>query len=151
MPSLPVFYDDLPWNPPQSDLFPVLTDAVGGPGRGCIIRKGQSIVPPPNLDAARSMRDAMLAKVARNAGDDWQLAALASLSRFCVWNDDFTGEEFRVWSAEHGLAAPHHHNAWGSLFRIAARHNMIRITDRTRPMTTVRSHARRSPIWEPVK
>jgi hypothetical protein len=101
--------------------------------------------------AAKQARDDALERVSRNAGYDWMGDSLRLLRIFADLRDDFIGEEFRLYATQHGLPQPHHHNAWGALLRTGATRGIIRITDRTRQMTTGKSHARRSPVWESVR
>ncbi len=93
-------------------------------------------------------RDRALAEIGEH-GDGWAYSAIAALRTYIITHPSFIGEEFRLWAAER-VGQPHHHNAWGAVMRVAAQMGIIRMTDRQRPTTTKRSHARRSPVWEVV-
>jgi hypothetical protein len=94
---------------------------------------------------ARAARDKALKKVMANAGQEWQTLALYHLRLFAQIRKDFIAEEFRLYMDPH--YSPHHHNAWGALFRIAAQQGWLEMTNTIRSMSTVRSHARKSPVW----
>jgi hypothetical protein len=105
--------------------------------------------PTPNTDPeARAARDKALKKVMANAGQEWQTKALTRLRWYSAWRhpDGFIAEEFRT-SLGADYEPPHHHNAWGALFRIAAQQGWLEMTNTIRSMSTVRSHARKSPVW----
>jgi hypothetical protein len=111
--------------------------------------------PTPDLFAApvntapeaRAARDKELKKVMANAGQEWQTRALRALRLFAQFDREFIAEEFRTRWFAMGYPPPHHHNAWGALFRIAAQQGWLEMTNTIRSMSTVRSHARKSPVW----
>jgi hypothetical protein len=92
-------------------------------------------------------RDKALKKVMANAGDEWKDMALRYLGWYSQGRPDFIAEEFRIYWQREDLPPPHHHNAWGALFRIAAQQGWLEMTNTIRSMSTVRSHARKSPVW----
>lgn len=108
----------------------------------------QETLPLVFTNAATVARDDALSRVTANVGAGWIAHGLRMIEEFARTRPDFIGEEFRQWAQEHGLPAPHHHNAWGALLRAASTRGVIRITERARQMKTRKSHARRSPIWE---
>jgi hypothetical protein len=100
------------------------------------------------ITEARAARDKALAKVMANAGQDWQDRALRGLRLYAQTHREFIAEDFRLrWITFDGYQQPHHHNAWGALFRIAAQQGWLEMTNTIRSMSTVRSHARKSPVW----
>ena len=61
---------------------------------------------------------------------------------------EFTGEAMRVWMRLQGLSTPSSPHAWGALLNALVRRGEIRDTGRVTRMSTERSHARRTPVWE---
>jgi hypothetical protein len=102
---------------------------------------------PNTAPEARAARDKALKKVVANAGQQWQAEALDSLRYYAKTHGNIIAEDFRVWWLRRGNDKPHHHNAWGALFRIAAQQGWLEMTNTIRSMSTVRSHARKSPVW----
>jgi hypothetical protein len=97
---------------------------------------------------AKQARDAAVKKVSDNSGD-WishGLALLGRLPRGYVG----IGEEIRLRLTEMGLAAPHHHNAWGALILHGVKRGILRGTGRIGHMKMEKSHARKSEIYERV-
>lgn len=101
--------------------------------------------PVPTVAAAA--RDRALEQVLQHAGEPWAATARRWLREYALIHREFTAEEFRIWAVAGGCPQPHHHNAWGALLCTMRRQGVIEITDRQRPMQTVRSHARRTPVW----
>ena len=105
---------------------------------------------PPRVDlvAGVAAKRAGMEQVLNNAGEPWQDRAMSLMRQFVRVRREFIGEEFRLFAVERGLPEPHHPNAWSALWRAVAAGGLARITDRTRPMQVVRSHGRRSPVWQ---
>lgn len=101
----------------------------------------------PIDDIAVALRDEALARVAENAGD-WfgrALMVIAALERGWVGiGEDITNAV--LWK----LGPPHHHNASGSLIRMAIQHHLIVPTGEYRKMRKACSHARASPVYRRV-
>lgn len=93
---------------------------------------------------SKKARDEALNQVGENAGDfiDAGIAAIARIP--C--NQQVTGEDIRRALVAAGIV-PHHHNAWGSLIRVAIHRKLLVPTGSYRAMSAVKSHARRTPIY----
>ena len=108
------------------------------------------------MSAPRPQLDLFKGKQARDAGIEqtsatnsaWLALGIALLPVMARTRTSATGEEMRVWLTEHGLPAPKSPHAWGALTQHAVRCGIIRDTMRTERMRDVRSHARRTPVWE---
>jgi hypothetical protein len=95
--------------------------------------------------AAKAARDEALERVTESGGD-WQDRALLMLRRLPPGFEG-TGEAFRLRLITDGLDKPHHHNAWGALIRHAIRLGHLQDTGKMAHMRTVRSHARKTPVY----
>ena len=97
----------------------------------------------PLFDLSASASEA--ARVARNAGTAFMEQAKAViLDRLS--GTECLAEEMRRVCEEAGVV-PHHHNAWGSLTNQLVRAGVLIDTGRLGKSTSLRSHARRQPIW----
>ncbi len=95
--------------------------------------------------ASEAARDQAIATVARNAGTAFMEQAKAViLDRLS--GTECLAEEMRRVREEAGVV-PHHHNAWGSLTNQLVRAGVLIDTGRLGKSTSLRSHARRQPIW----
>jgi hypothetical protein len=99
-----------------------------------------------DLFGGRAERDAALARVSANAGNDWMAAAFACLLRL-ERDLDHTGESIRTQLMAMGCPPPHHHNAWGALIRCGITRGVLVDTGRYSQMESRRSHARRTPVY----
>lgn len=61
----------------------------------------------------------------------------------------FTGEDIRRWCTEADIH-PHHSNAWGGVISGLLRSGTIQATGERRKMEDVRSHARKTDVYERV-
>jgi len=59
---------------------------------------------------------------------------------------EWTGEDIRL-AIEEQIGKPHHHNAWGALISSAIRDKLIIPTGKYVAMRTVKSHARKTPVY----
>lgn len=95
-----------------------------------------------NLEAATAARDAGIELVADNAGEAWMREALKGLRYYCgIQDKPFLFEDFRWWWGVSGGTAPHHHNAWGALCRVAIKDGLIQRTGVYRTTRSTRTHA----------
>ena len=83
---------------------------------------------------------------ALNAAGVWRIDVIEALRRYLKGvapGQCFAIEDFRAWALMHGepAAEPSHHNAWGSLPRIAIGEGLIRWTGDYRPAISARTHA----------
>ena len=98
-----------------------------------------------SASASEASRDHAIATVGRNAGTEFMEAAKAViLDRLS--GTECLAEEMRRVCEEAGVV-PHHHNAWGSLTNQLVKVGILIDTGRLGKSTSVRSHARRQPIW----
>jgi hypothetical protein len=95
-----------------------------------------------DMFGAKVARDDALKRVADNAGD-WMQRALVAIT---LLRGEWTGEDIRL-SVSKVVGDPHHHNAWGSLIKAAISGHIIKPTGKYRAMRTVKSHARRTPVY----
>ena len=95
-----------------------------------------------DMFGAKVARDDALKRVADNAGD-WMQRSLVAIT---LLRGEYTGEDIRLIVSEQ-VGNPHHHNAWGSLIKIAIKHKLIRSTGKHRHMRTKKSHARQTPVY----
>lgn len=78
----------------------------------------------------------------------FQDEALAFLARWLEWHgDEFIGEDVRMAWEEEGRQSPHHPNAWGAVFLLAAKRNMIERSGGLLKSRDSRAHARLQPAW----
>jgi len=87
-------------------------------------------------------RDAGIASVAASS-DDFMPRARAMVSALGAWEG--TGEELRLLISPH--VAPHHHNAWGALVRLALADGLLDRTGEERKMAVRTSHARMTKVY----
>ena len=102
-----------------------------------------------DLFIARQQRDVGIAKTAHK-NESWLERCLAKLPQMRLYNAFTTGEQLRVWMLESGIENPTSQHAWGALIRTAMKRGLLRDTGRVAQMTTEKSHARRTPLWEIV-
>lgn len=99
-----------------------------------------------SASASEAARDHGIALVAQHAGVAFREAAQAViLDRLS--GCEVLAEEMRRVCEEAGIK-PHHHNAWGSLTNQLVKAGVLIDTGRLAKSTSVRSHARRQPIWK---
>lgn len=99
-----------------------------------------------NLPLARAARDAGLLAVT-DANVTWLAKALVLLALMRQEHAEATGEMMRAWLLKRGLEQPSSSHAWGALVRCAMTRGVIADTGRVMSMATVKSHARRTPVW----
>lgn len=92
--------------------------------------------------SARSTRDSALDRVAANSNPYPERA----LSEIAKLRGEYTGEEIRL-RLESSIGRPHHHNAWGAIINQAVRRGLLRKTGEYRQMSTIKSHARATPVY----
>jgi len=95
-------------------------------------------------------RDEAIARVDRNADDEWKRRALSVIEWLAHQTDEFTTDE--VWDGLAGLAgfpggATHEPRALGAMMKRAAKHGLIEATDRYRNSVRPECHARPVRIW----
>ena len=61
-----------------------------------------------------------------------------------------TGEDIRFRLIEEGLAAPRHHNAWGTVIGGARRSGLLARTGEWRPMRGDKAHGRETRVYRRV-
>lgn len=98
-----------------------------------------------SASASEAARDQGIAMVARNAGTAFMEQAKAVILER-LSGTECLAEEMRRVCEEAGIQ-PHHHNAWGSLTNQLVRAGVLIDTGRLGKSTSLRSHARRQPIW----
>jgi hypothetical protein len=94
---------------------------------------------------ARSARDDALKTVSDNAGMSWNEKALLEIRK----HDGLTciAEELRLLVYPE-IGDPHHHNAWGAVIMTAVKRGLLVPLDvKPRSMKTLKSHARKSPVY----
>lgn len=98
-----------------------------------------------SASASEAARDHAIAAVSTNAGPEFiEQAKAVILDRLS--GTECLAEEFRRVCEEAGIR-PYHHNAWGSLTNQLVKAGILIDTGRLAKSTSVRSHARRQPIW----
>ena len=98
-----------------------------------------------SASASEAARDHAIAAVGANAGTAFmEQAKTVILDRLS--GTECLAEEMRRVCEEAGVV-PHHHNAWGSLTNQLVRAGVLIDTGRLGKSTSLRSHARRQPIW----
>ncbi len=93
---------------------------------------------------AMALRDQALDQVAENS-QPWMERAIGFVSHMPVHG--MTGEEIRR-IVSICIGEPHHHNAWGALISTAIKRKHFWPTGEYRKMTSKKSHARRTPVYE---
>lgn len=101
-----------------------------------------------DFKGAKAARDAGIKSVASNSGK-WIDQAKA-LARALPSGWEGTGEDLRVQLMLGGLVAAHHHNVWGALINGMVRDNTF-FQIGTKQMRTLRSHARKTPLYRKIK
>lgn len=96
-----------------------------------------------DLFSARASRDEALERVKRNSGP-WFDRALAYIATLETWRG--TGEDLRI-LITNAVGSPHHHNAWGSLTRVAMRRGLIIPTGQRVAMRGSKSNARKTDVY----
>ena len=95
--------------------------------------------------ASEAAKTHAIATVAANAGTEFMEQAKAVILER-LSGTECLAEEFRRVCEESGVT-PHHHNAWGSLTNQLVKAGILIDTGRLGKSTSIRSHARRQPIW----
>ena len=98
-----------------------------------------------SASASEAARNHAIATVGSNAGNEFMEQAKAVIQQR-LSGTECLAEEFRRVCEEAGIR-PHHHNAWGSLTNQLFKAGILIDTGRLGKSTSVRSHARRQPIW----
>lgn len=74
---------------------------------------------------------------------------IARLIRLTAENHEFfTSDDIHSLAEECGLREPHHPNAWGAAFNMAARDGLIAPTGRFAPSERADAHARMVGVWK---
>jgi len=103
-----------------------------------------------DLSSGRARRDEGIARsVGKNAA--YLESALQLLRVLATERAFVTGEAIRVHVISKLGEQPTSPHFWGSLTRTAATRGILKDTGRVEQMKSVRSHARRTPIWEFVR
>lgn len=97
-----------------------------------------------DLFGAIQARDSALDQVSGHAGE-WMDKALFAVANINT-GFELTGEDIRLRVADR-VGNPHHHNAWGALIKAALKQKLITPTGKQRAMQTVKSHARKTPLY----
>lgn len=80
------------------------------------------------------------------ANTEWRDRAFAAVRQLPLgWTG--TGEDIRVGVVRDDPKSP---NAWGGLINRAIKAELLRYTGEYKPMTTPKSHGRRTPVYERV-
>lgn len=95
--------------------------------------------------ASEAARDQAIATVGRNAGSQFMEQAKAVIVERLAGSECLAEEMRRV--CEEAGVVPHHHNAWGSLTNQLVKSGILIDTGRLAKSTSLRSHARRQPVW----
>ena len=100
-----------------------------------------------DLFEAEQARDEALARVERNASDDWKETVLHIIRDLAVAQDELTTDD--VWQVLElrGIEATHEPRALGAVMRHAASLGMIERTDTTRRSVRVARHAGDVRVW----
>jgi hypothetical protein len=98
-----------------------------------------------DLLAALDARDAALERVSHNAGETWMQEGVRRIGLLRSWQG--TAEDLRILLLDSGFEAPHHHNAWGALTRMALSHGLLVRTGAFTHMRTRKSHARMTAVY----
>lgn len=99
-----------------------------------------------DLNLSRTRRDAGIAKTSsRNSSF---IAASMDVLMSLRDRKTITGEQLRYEVLTRLNMEPTSPHVWGSIIRTAVKRRILRDSGRTGQMQDVRSHARRTPIWE---
>lgn len=88
-------------------------------------------------------RDEGMARVAEN-NKDWMVTAISAVASLRDWTGLTEDYKAQVIAA---AGEPKHHNAWGSLARLAKARGHIIPTGEYRKMRLVTSHARKTEVY----
>lgn len=110
------------------------------------------ILPRPKIRLRRTgaqLRDAGIAQVLENAGDDWRALYRREFEVFLKERGKlgFIGEEFRQWFLGRGNPKPRTPHAWGGAWNAMTRSGLLEDTGTVVHMREPGSHSRRSPVW----
>lgn len=94
--------------------------------------------------ASKEERDKALKKVTENGMPFSELAMVAMRS---FPDPTATGEDVRR-HVTRMVGEPHHHNAWGAVIMMGVRRGVLAPTGEYRAMTSKKSHARKTPVYE---
>lgn len=100
--------------------------------------------PQFNLQASIAARDEALDRIAAKS-DTFMPNGIIAITN--LPGGEYTGEAIRDRLTAAGIV-PHHHNAWGALVASAIKHGLLIATGRWIPMQDVRSHARKTQVYE---
>ena len=99
----------------------------------------------PDLFAALEAKQRAMESMAITEGA-WLDHALEAVQKLPAgWEG--TGEDIRLFLYDLGVALPLKQNAWGLLARNAVKRKLIAETGEWRPMRTLASHGRRTPVY----
>jgi hypothetical protein len=114
----------------------------------CVSVESSVMTDQLDLFKAKANRDEGMARVEENAGPTFTDAALDAIAKL---PRDFVGpaEDIRIKLTEMGIV-PHHPNAWGALTAHALRRKLIAPTGDMTHMRSVKSNARRTPVYRMV-
>lgn len=98
---------------------------------------------PLSLAAGRALRDVAVARVERNADDDWKAEARRTIEQLARERSEFTSDA--VW--ELGLSKPREARALGAIMRWAQNERLIEATERVDPTAQPNCHARPIRVW----
>lgn len=97
-------------------------------------------------DAERAREEA-IARVDRNADDDWMDAALQAVTDLANSRESFTTDDVWLLLTNRGVEPPHEVRAMGAVMRRAARAGLVSKTDRVRNSVRVECHCRPVAVW----
>jgi len=99
------------------------------------------------VEAQQRKKDA-LDRVAAHAGVEWQDKVLAIIRHLAQTLEEFTPARVRYECDQQDVEAPHHPNAWGSVFRTAQRIGLVEHTGRVVSSSyPPSSNARKVPVY----
>jgi hypothetical protein len=98
-----------------------------------------------SASASEASRDRAISTVGAHAGPEFMEQAKAVIQQR-LSGTECLAEEFRRVCEDAGIK-PNHHNAWGSLTNQLVKAGILIDTGRLGKSTSLRSHARRQPIW----
>lgn len=107
--------------------------------------KAQLVSTDTKIGEAR--KQAGQARVMISTGDNWRDDALRVVHDVAVKEDYLTMADVRRHGIVVGLSEPSHPNAWGALFRSAAKEGWIEPTDEFKKSSIVSAHARMVRVW----
>lgn len=98
-------------------------------------------------EAAEAARDEAVARVERNADDEWLEAALNAVAALGEGCAEFTTDDVWLLLGRWGVPEPHEARAMGAVMRRAARLGLAVKTDRVRNSVRAECHARPVAVW----